>query len=219
MMMNKRTRRLRILLAAAAVAALALVFVVEYAGGRDGKSGGSVTDVPPSAAGAGAVPAGGAGSARKPSVKPASLRQDELREDSAAKGAPAAEEDPQDEEERLVGEFDAMTDSFIRPVTGARRVEMKDISEFCAKFAKVPKARKEECLQRALNLIPDANVMLLAGILMDKSQDAKLVNLVFCDILNRDEDVKQPLLEQVFKDREHPNWADAAWILDVTGAR
>jgi hypothetical protein len=29
--------------------------------------------------------------------------------------------------------------------------------------------------------------------------------------------VKKPILKELFKDREHPNWADTAWILDVTG--
>ena len=37
------------------------------------------------------------------------------------------------------------------------------------------------------------------------------------DILNRDEDVKKPILQEIFKDKSHPCWADTAWILDVTG--
>ena len=84
-------------------------------------------------------------------------------------------------------------------------------------FRRVPKARKDECVHRALNLIPDENVMLLAGILFDKEQDKEILDLVYNDILNRDEDVKKPILKEIFKDREHPNWADTAWILDVTG--
>ena len=59
--------------------------------------------------------------------------------------------------------------------------------------------------------------MLLAGILMDKTVDRKIVETVFNDILNRDEGVKKPILQQIFKDKTHPCWADAAWILDVTG--
>ena len=31
------------------------------------------------------------------------------------------------------------------------------------------------------------------------------------------EDVKKPILQQIFKDKTHPCWADTAWILDVTG--
>lgn len=130
--------------------------------------------------------------------------------------APQSEEKKREaEEERLVDTFDALTDKWMNPSkTG---IKMKDVDEFAERFKALPKSRKEECLQRALNLVPDENVMLLAGILMDKSQDKELVQLVFNDVLNRDEDVKKPILLQIFKDKGHPCWADTAWILDVTG--
>jgi len=129
--------------------------------------------------------------------------------------APAGDESPEDAEERLVDAFDALTDKWMEP--SAKGVTMADVDAFVRQFAAVPKARKEECLQRALNLIPDENVMLLAGVLMDKSQDREFVELVFNDVLNRDEDVKKPILRQIFQDKAHPCWADVAWILDVTG--
>lgn len=130
--------------------------------------------------------------------------------------APPTEEELRErEEEALVEAFDAMTDKWMEP--SKRDVSMKDIDDFAAQFRKVPESRREECLQRALNLVPDENVMLLAGILMDKSQDKDLVELVYNDVLNRDEDVKKPILMQIFKDRTHPCWADTAWILDATG--
>ena len=43
------------------------------------------------------------------------------------------------------------------------------------------------------------------------------MEIAFNDILNRDEDVKKPILQQIIKDKTHPCWADTAWILDVTG--
>lgn len=119
------------------------------------------------------------------------------------------------EEAALVDAFDALTDRWMEPVGGG--VTMKDVDHFSEQFRKVPRSRKEECLQRALNLVPDENVMLLAGILMDKSQDKELVELVYNDVLNRGEDVKTPILQEIFKDKAHPCWADTAWILDVTG--
>ena len=143
---------------------------------------------------------------------------------NAADETPAAAESPENlseedrreqEEERLVDVFDALTDKWMEPAKSG--VTMKDVDAFAAQFRQVPKDRKEECLHRALNLIPDENVMLLAGILMDKSQDKELIELIYNDVLNRDEDVKKPILQQIFKDREHPCWADTAWILDVTG--
>ena len=31
------------------------------------------------------------------------------------------------------------------------------------------------------------------------------------------EEVKMPMLKQIFKDKSHPCWADTAWIFDATG--
>lgn len=121
--------------------------------------------------------------------------------------------EPEDPEEKAVDEFDAATDSWMESKT----VTMDDVYKFAASFKKVPQSRKEECLQRALNLIPDDNVMLLAGILMDKSLPAEFLEAVFNDVLNRSEDVKKPILDLIYKDKSHHCWADVAWIKDVTG--
>ena len=132
------------------------------------------------------------------------------------KDVPQAEEEVQpDEAEKLVGAFYDMTDKWLKP--SKADVPMEAVEKFRQQFNKVPRARKVECLQRALNLLPDENVMLLAGILLDKSQPTECLELVYNDILNRDESVKKPLLREIFKDREHPCWANTAWILDVTG--
>ena len=121
-----------------------------------------------------------------------------------------------DEEERLVDAFDSLTDKWMDESSNGKDVQMKDINTFSAAFRSVPDSRKSECLQRALNLVSDDNVMLLAGILMDKTLDDEYVEAVFNDILNRDEDVKKPILEQIFKDKTHHCWAQVAWIFDAT---
>ena len=130
--------------------------------------------------------------------------------------AESVENEEKSEEEKLVDAFDAETDKWME-TEGRQPPTMKDVDDFVIKFRKIPKERKEECLHRALNLVPDENVMLLAGILMDKTEDKSLVELVYNDVLNRDENVKKPILQQIFKDRSHPCWVDTAWILDVTG--
>ncbi len=130
--------------------------------------------------------------------------------------APMTEEEKREaEEDKCVEDFDALTDKWMELTD--KGVTMADVDSFAAMFRKVPEARKEECLQRALNLVPDENVMLLAGILMDKTQPKELLELVYNDVLNRDEEVKKPILQQIFQDKEHPCWADTAWILDATG--
>jgi len=144
---------------------------------------------------------------------------DEPGENEAEEAEESAEEEESgseapDEEEQKVNAFDDLTDRWMEP--SAKGVTMNDIDNFARQFREIPKERQDECIHRALNLIPDENVMLLAGVLMDKSMDTEIVETVFNDILNRDEDVKKPILQQVFKDKKHPCWADTAWILDVT---
>ena len=130
--------------------------------------------------------------------------------------APQTEEEKREaEEEKLVDAFDDLTDKWMAP--SAKGVTMSDIDNFVKSFSKIPKSRQDECIHRALNLIPDENVMLLAGVLMDKTMDKEIVETAYNDILNRDEDVKKPILRQIFKDKSHPCWANTAWILDVTG--
>ena len=146
--------------------------------------------------------------------------------DSAEEAEPETPEDTEEEplteeekreaeEEKIVNDFDDLTDKWQEP--SAKGVTMADVDNFAKSFRKIPKARQDECIHRALNLIPDENVMLLAGVLMDKSMDKEIVETVYNDVLNRDEDVKRPILQQIFKDKTHPCWADTAWILDVTG--
>ena len=147
--------------------------------------------------------------------------EDAEAEEAESDDAAAEAAEPQTEEERAeaaaekaVDAFDGMTDAWQEPANGG--VAMKDVEAFVAAFRKVPKDRRDECVHRALNLVPDENVMLLAGVLMDKTADKEIVETVYNDILNRDEDVKRPILRQIFKDKTHPCWADTAWILDAT---
>ncbi len=125
------------------------------------------------------------------------------------------EEKQAERDEALVNAFDDLTDEWREPVDSD--VPMAAVDKFRQQFNKIPDDRKEECLQRALNLLPDENIMLLAGILTDKEQPSEYLELVFNDILNRDESVKKPLLELIYKDKEHPCWATTAWIFDATG--
>ena len=128
----------------------------------------------------------------------------------------AGDSSESDGDRREVDAFDALVDGWMeaRPVG----VSIKDAEDFRKAFARVPDESKDECLHRALNLIPDENALLLAGVLLDKSFGKDVLEAVFNDILNRDDSAKLPILKNLYKDRTHPCWADAAWILDVTGA-
>jgi hypothetical protein len=137
-----------------------------------------------------------------------------VAEPSAPADGQSASDAADERDEKLVDAFDGLTDKWRAP---SKAVTEGDIVRFREQFAKVPKSRREECLQRALNLVPDENAMLLVGILLDKEQPRETLEQVFNDVLNRDETVKMPILRELFKDREHPCWADVAWILDATG--
>ena len=125
--------------------------------------------------------------------------------------------DPADAERALVEEFDNATDKWTNPVSG--EISMKEVYAFADAFSRVPTKYKHESLQRALNLIPDDNIMILAGLLMDKSLDNEYIVAVFQDVLNRSDEVKQPLLNEIYKDKTHPCWPEVAWIFDATGQK
>jgi len=198
--------KLFLVVALAAVLAV-LVCVVRFLGGRPSEDGALMVEAAPVAAVAVAE-------------KNIAKRAEGIPANPVPAGKPDVAAQPEEdrctqEDEDRADAFDALTDHWATPRENG--VTMKEVDEFVAQFRKVPKVRRKGCLQRALNLVPDENVMLLAGILMDKSQDKELITTVYTDILNRDERVKKPILEQIFKDKNHPCWTDTAWILDVTG--
>ena len=145
----------------------------------------------------------------------ADFQTEETSSPDGTEGPKTAEELQEEDGEKKVEAFDALTDKWMEKEGG--EVSMKDMDDFVVAFKSVPKARKDECLHRALNLVSDDHVLLLAGILFDKSIDREYLELVFNDVLNRDEEVKKLILPKILKDKDHPCWADTAWILDVTG--
>ena len=215
--MASRTKKTSLIILAIAAAAAAIVAAVLFAQMRwataerplGADAGADVLDAPDSAA----------------TTKTVSHAVDVAQEDSDDSEPPEAkanEEPPktdeelrEEAEERAVDSFDALTDKWMNKDGG--EVSMKDVDEFVKSFKAVPGNRKEECLQRALNLVSDDHVLLLAGILFDKTVEKEYLELVFNDVLNRDESVKNLILPMIYKDKGHPCWADTAWILDVTG--
>jgi len=86
-----------------------------------------------------------------------------------------------------------------------------------AAFDAVPPGEDREYAMRAMmNLISDGAVQALVPILMDASYGEDILDIIFDDILNRDDEIKYPILEEIAKNPEHPNFTDAAHILEVT---
>lgn len=171
--------------------------------------------------------AGSVGSNAKGASAPASASNAESAADDGPPTADVSADDgptstiagrPETSEERAerqVNRFCRETDKWTRP----RRISAEDVRNFAHQFAALPKARKREALHRALNVIPDANVALLSGLLFDKSQPKEIVREVFQDIVNRSEEVKEPIVKAVYNDKTHPCCSDAEWIFEVTGEK
>jgi hypothetical protein len=86
-----------------------------------------------------------------------------------------------------------------------------------AAFARLSEEARMEGLQRALNLLPDEKFPVLYAILFDKSQAPEVLDAIFSDALNRPEELKNPLMRELRKDREHPMYFESARILDAIG--
>lgn len=155
------------------------------------------------------------GTRQVPEVTPAAAATKAADDESEPEPELTAEEKAEADEQARVDAFDSLVDRWMEP--SEKGVTMEDVDEFAAAFRAVPEESREDGIRRALNLVPDENALLLAGVLMDKSQPHEFVELVFNDVLNRAEEVKLPILRQILKDRSHPCWADAAWIFDATG--
>ncbi len=196
----------------AVVAAVAVVVLTQIRWAEPAKQ----PSVEKPSAGAEQAPGSDNGDSVPPEMKPSEDDPaDAADEENEPEPTKTEDELREEAEEKAVDSFDALVDRWMEKEGG--ETTMKDADEFVALFKSVPAARKEECLQRALNLVSDEHVLLLAGVLFDKSIDKELVELVFNDVLNRDESVKKLLLPMIYKDKTHPCWADTAWILDVTG--
>lgn len=123
---------------------------------------------------------------------------------------------PEDDEEVESSDEGAAFQTFLDDWSNATKtVDEKDVAEFVDLFGRLPEARRDEFLSHALNLITDDKLELLLGILMDKTQPKDVLSAVFNDILNRDDEVKLLVLSEIAKDRDHPCWVDAVWVLDV----
>jgi len=82
-------------------------------------------------------------------------------------------------------------------------------------FNKIQEGDKRDAIRYSLNLIPDDKFVAVVSILFDKSQPEEILNLIFSDALNRDEEVKVPLMREIRKDKTHPMFFESARILDV----
>ncbi len=73
-----------------------------------------------------------------------------------------------------------------------------------------------EGMQAMMILVSDGAVQSLMPILLDTSYSPDILDIIFSDIMNREDEIKYPILEEIVKNPEHPNFVDAAHVLEVT---
>ncbi len=123
-------------------------------------------------------------------------------------------EDPPTPEEKAVIDWDNLVDRYEEPLqtppTPAQR------AAFYNAFKKLHEDNQQESIARATNLLPDENISLLYDILFDTSLDETILDAVFSDVLNRPEEIKEPIIDIIAKDKKHPLFTEAAHIKNVT---
>jgi hypothetical protein len=95
------------------------------------------------------------------------------------------------------------------PVTVKEQEELRDL------FSDLSPEAQIENIHHAMNLLPDETVEVVFGILFDTSQSPEVLNAIFHDVLNRDEAIKNPMMETIAKDKTHPMYVESARILDI----
>lgn len=129
-------------------------------------------------------------------------------------GVNAAEEAISEERIKVIEAWEDFVDKVAEyegKPTSARALQLK------REFDKLDKADQLDGIQTSLNLLPDEQFPLLYPILFDKTVDPDILDAIFSDGLNHDEEIKIPMMKEIYKDKTHPMWEEAERILDATG--
>ncbi len=150
-------------------------------------------------------PRGGAG--------PAPLRGPGMQAGAGAPqpthGAVAAAATPR---QQAVAAWEALLDQVIEQKEVSASAQAQRVKEA---FDGLDGEDQMDGVQRALSLLPSAQFPALYGILFDKAEAPEVLDAIFSDALNRPEELKNALMKELRKDREHPLFPESARILEV----
>lgn len=99
--------------------------------------------------------------------------------------------------------------------TTSPRVTLADQMRVRDAFRELSDDDKESEVHHAMNLLPDESVAVMYGVLFDKTQSEEIMDVIFSDILNRDEVIKNPMMRVIREDKDHPMYPEADRILEV----
>jgi hypothetical protein len=126
----------------------------------------------------------------------------------------AAQSEAKTPREKAVEAWESLVDQMIAQKDTPAAEQAARVKEA---FDKLEKADQMDGIHRSLNLFPDEQFPALYGILFDKKEDPEVLDAIFSDALNRPEELKNPLMKELVKDKEHPCFFESARILDVIG--
>ncbi len=116
--------------------------------------------------------------------------------------------------ERAVASWDSLVDRLAEREGPPDEEASRRVKEA---FDALDPADQMDGIRRSLNLFQDEQFPVLYGILFDKAENAEVLDAIFSDALNRPEEIKNPLMKELVKDKEHPCFFESARILDVIG--
>lgn len=89
-----------------------------------------------------------------------------------------------------------------------------EVADFKKEFDMLNEEQKVENINHAVNLIGDNNFAALSAILFDLSEPKEIMETIFHDMLNRDEELKHETLKRLAEVKDHPLREDAAELLE-----
>jgi len=127
---------------------------------------------------------------------------------------------PLEGESRSEANLRAATDEWmdiVKSFSGDARTNGRKVryAEFAKALRRFPKGQRSENLKYAINLMDDANFLLIATLALDRTQPDELIAVAFDACLNRDCASSRAVIEEISKDKSHPMYVDAARVMDV----
>ena len=121
---------------------------------------------------------------------------------------------------RSEADLRAATDEWmdvVKSCSGDARTNGRKVryTEFAKALGRLPREKRGENLKYAINLMDDANFLLIATLALDRDQPDDLIAEAFDACLNRDSPESRAVIEEISKDKSHPMYVDAARVMDV----
>lgn len=128
-------------------------------------------------------------------------------------------EDPEPtEQERVLAVWEQSFDVFVkRQDDETWKPAETEIAQFKALFDKMDVAQRLEQIPHAQNLFSDASFGFLKAILMDPTEPQEVLESIYYDLLNRPEELKYPILREVYAVPVHPLRGEIEELAGVLG--